>query len=267
MEECCDYYDLFITGSDQVWNTDWYNPIYFLEFVKNKPKFSYAASIGKSELTTDECEIFKNSLKDFCGISVREPQSVDLLKKCGFNNVDYHIDPTLLLDRQEWDEICADRIVEESYCLGFFLSGDESFRVKAKKYSAHKKLKYIEVPCYYYDFHRKKNMYYNIGPREFISLIKYSDCVFTDSFHATVFSIIYNRQFFTFYRKDFPDMKIRLDALKLLFNCQQYFIDDVSKYDVNYFLLAKPNNSYMSNNFYLEKNKSMAYLKRVGEFV
>lgn len=87
-----DLYDAFITGSDQVWNMDWYDEAYFLKFVENKPKYSYAASVGTNELTTERKKLFKENLMDYTKISVREKDSVELLQPLTKVEVQYVLD-------------------------------------------------------------------------------------------------------------------------------------------------------------------------------
>ena len=123
------YYDAFITGSDQVWNISWYYPEFFLDFVtSDKIKMSYAASIAKDSLTNDQKKIFKNSLSDFKAVSVREKSAEDLIKDLSPVPVQTVLDPTLLLQKEDWDEICSERIVNEDYVFCYFLGENKRSR-------------------------------------------------------------------------------------------------------------------------------------------
>lgn len=257
-------YDLFITGSDQVWNTRWYNPVYFLDFVKEgKIKMSYAASISKFSLTDAEKEIFGKSVNDYLAVSVRESSSVELLQDVIKNtNVEWCLDPTLILDLEDWEEITTPRIENERYILGFFISGNKKFGKIAKKFAQKKGLKYIEIPVYEKNFHFRERRMYDVGPSQFLSFIKYADHVFTDSFHASVFSIIFDRAFFVFSRNDHPAMKSRLVDLTALFDCQSRLCDSDEKCTFSY-LETVNTTAYMekSEKYFEMKEKSIAYLK------
>jgi len=262
--ESNDIYDVFITGSDQVWNTKWYNPVYFLDFVREgKVKISYAASVSKFSLTDEEKEIFRKSVNDYLAVSVRESSSVELLQDVIKNtSVEWCLDPTLILEREDWNQILSPRIENERYVLGFFISGNKKFRKIAKKFARRKGLKYIEIPVYEKNFHFLDRRMYNVGPSQFLSFIKYADCIFTDSFHASVFSIIFGRAFFVFAREDHPAMKSRLVDLTALFDCSSRLCDSDEKYDFKYLDSVKTEVSMEKSKKYLEmKEKSISYLK------
>ncbi len=259
-----DVYDLFITGSDQVWNTKWYNSVYFLNFVRNdKFKMSYAASVSKFSLDEEEKNIFRNEVRNYLAVSVRERTSVDLLKDViEGTEIEWNLDPTLILDCEDWDEIASPRIENERYVLGFYISGDSSFRKAAVKFAKNKGLKYIELPVYEKNFHYSDRNMYSIGPAEFLSLIKYSDYVFTDSFHASVFSIMFDIEFFVFSRKDHPAMKSRLIDLTELFDCSSRLCDSEEKYAFSYLESINGTAYVKKSEKYLKmKETSIAYLK------
>ena len=99
--QCNGRYDMFITGSDQVWNLRWYNPAYFLAFAgEGKPKFSYGASVAMSTLSAQEKALFREYLHDFIGVSVREPQGAELLADAVSQPVELVLDPALLLTEE-----------------------------------------------------------------------------------------------------------------------------------------------------------------------
>lgn len=232
-------YDAFITGSDQVWNTNWYTPVFFLDFVpSDKIKISYAASISKDSLTDKEKEIFKKSLADFKAVSVREEQAVDLIKDLSPVKPVVTLDPTLLLDASDWDKVCAPRVVEDDYIFCYFLGDNPKERKIAKKFAKEKGLKLVSVPLtgvkVYSDLKFGDVILPAASPEEFISLIKHASYVFTDSFHAVVFSQIYKRQYFVFNRDSKGSMNSRIINITNLFNTQERFCNGSEKETLQY---------------------------------
>lgn len=115
------YYDCFITGSDQVWNPDWINKYLSLDFVEDgKVTASYAASTGKVNLNVSEQQKLKRALNNTKYISIRENESIASLQKLTDKPIINVLDPTLLLSRSEWDEICSDRIITDNYLFCYF---------------------------------------------------------------------------------------------------------------------------------------------------
>ncbi|MCQ2387258.1 MAG: polysaccharide pyruvyl transferase family protein [Clostridia bacterium] len=239
--ECNNLYDVFITGSDQVWNLEWYSPSFLLDFVINKPKISYAASVSMESLTKEQEECFRKSLKDFKAISVREGKAVGLLN--GLTSVEpiMTIDPTLLLSKKEWDEICDKKLIEEDYIFCYYLGKNDRIRTLAKRYAKLKKLKIISIPMTEED---KMRPFGNIArsdisPQQFLSLIKYSKYVFTDSFHAVVFSKIFEKQYFAFNKNNSDKTKSRIYNITKLFNTSERFCDTMEKEKIEYLLSLK----------------------------
>lgn len=261
-------YCIFITGSDQVWNMAWFDPNYFLEFVPNdKKKISYAASLGNNVLAEEEKEYFKKILPTFDAISVREKEMVDLLQPLVPNKkVEWVVDPTLLLEREEWDKICPERRVKEQYLFCYFLGHDKRLRKLAKKYAKNHNLKIVNLPhlcgINKADIGFGDYKLYDVAPNDFISLIKYSECVFTDSFHACVFSGIYNKNFYVFNRSGAKNMATRIYTLCELFECQDHFCDCDEKFDTAY--IEQLNSINYDKDFTLlkeMKDKSIKFLK------
>jgi Polysaccharide pyruvyl transferase. len=237
---CIDDYDIFITGSDQVWNPEWYYDAYFLSFVpSNKIKLSYAASISQNELTHEQLAIFKNSLKDYTAISVREDNAVDLIQDVSPVRVEVTLDPTLLLSQSEWDEICTERIIGDNYVFCYFLGDDTNERRVAEQFSEKHGIKIVTFPHLLGRFRKCDKSFgdyklYDISPAQFLSLIKYAEYVFTDSFHATVFSSIFQKQYFTFERIEFKSMGSRIYSLCNMLESDERFCDTAPKATLEY---------------------------------
>jgi len=255
IKEVEDKYDLFVVGSDQTWNFLWTSDEYFLNFVKdNNKKVAYAASFGDSKYIYSNSSYIQKMLKDFKAISLREFAAVNSLEKVlGRDDIKYVVDPTLLLTRTEWDKIATKRIIRKNYVFCYFLGGDSKGRELAKQYAKKMNLKLVNMSYLYPHTVTKDDIDYgdyrieSASPLDFISLIKYSTVVFTNSFHACVFSTIFNKQFFVFNREDLKNMSERIISLCDAFDCGNHFYDGYNALSVDV-LLNVPLINYFKNN-------------------
>lgn len=267
IENCAEDYDCFITGSDQVWNMRWSDSSYFLDFVSNKKcRISYGASIGSKYISTQlEQQLLKN-VSTFNGISVREVSSEKEVSNICHRKVDVVVDPTLLLTREQWDEVCIERKIEQKYVLCYFLGNDIVVRKMAKKFAREKGFILVTIPHAPLDYMPCDRWFgdvplYGVDPSDFLSLIKYAEYVFTDSFHATVFSNLYQKRFIVFERSGMSDMSNRIEDLCMLFNNQYRFYRTENELEFNRIqtVLEKEggNNDFK---FLKEKEKSEKFL-------
>lgn len=257
-------YHAFITGSDQVWNG--YNYAYFLDFVDGeKIRLSYSASLGRNVLTQGQKEQFKKSLKDYKAISLREKEGLELVKDlCPFEPC-ITVDPVLLLDKEEWDKICAPQMESQEYMFCYFLGLNKKLRKLAKSFAKKKGLKIISIPmaesgtAKMDDFADTKIA--DATPEQFISLIKHAKYVFTDSFHAVVFSNIYKKEYFVFNRNKRGEMNDRIFNITRLFNQQQRFCNGKDRETLEY-IFNEPNLDYSNKNqdFEQMKKESIKFL-------
>ena len=216
-------YDVFITGSDQVWNFSWYNPIYFLDFAsRGKKKMSYAASISMKSLNKAQKRIVKKSLKNYSAISLREADAVDLLDGLTPIEPKVALDPALLLSRDDWNEVAAKESPSEEYMFCYFLGNNQKAKDMAREYAENHGLKLADVTTIrFLDVDGTERTEY--GPREFLSYIRGAKCVFTDSFHAVVFSKIFEKQYFVFNRDERGSMSSRIRTITSLFETEERF--------------------------------------------
>lgn len=254
-------YDAFITGSDQVWNLEWYNPIFFLAFVPNeKTKISYAASMAMDALTKKQANLIKKHLKGFQSVSVRETDSVSLLKSISPVTVKFVLDPTLLLSQEDWDKVCADRFIEDDYVFCYFLGSNPNERKIAEEFAKKRGLKLVAIPPI--DILSKTQderfgdmQLYDASPEQFLSLIKHAKYVFTDSFHAVVFSNIYQKQYFVFNRSAKAEMSSRITDITALFHQEERFCAGKERENFTYV-------ESLSDIDYTKENKDFEKLKR-----
>jgi hypothetical protein len=240
IEDSVEDFDVFVTGSDQVWNFKWYFPAFFLSFVPScKTKISYAASLSMSQLSTEQKETLKNHIKDYKAVSVRENDAISLLDPIAPSTPKWVLDPTLLLEKSDWDLICGDKIIDEKYVYCHFLGNDEMSRSICADFATKHNLKIVTIPHLDYiyrscDVDFADINLYDVGPQEFISLIKHAEYVFTDSFHAMVFSGIYKKQYFVFPRDGHSQMSSRIYSLCELYETPERFCDTEDKRTLEY---------------------------------
>lgn len=265
----CDDFDVYITGSDQVWNPAWFDDAFLLKFVPSgKVKISYAASIGKNILTEAESLRFKDALKDFSAISVRENNAVGLLQGLTGKTVELVLDPTLLLSKQEWEQKSEGTCPSDKYIFCYFLGANNKQRELASAFAKKKGYRLVSVPCLNgnyrkVDFNTKNMNVYDMQPGRFLNLIKNAECVFTDSFHATVFSHIFQRDFFVFVNIGASsEMSDRLYTLTDMFETQDRVCDSAERFDIQYLLsLSHVDYSKEFNKYDSLKMKSIGFLK------
>lgn len=190
--------DVYCTGSDQVWgkigNVD-YDKNYFLDFVpEGKKCISYASSFGKSQISNELINNLNNLLKKYSHITVREDSAVELLKKMNMNSSQV-LDPTLLLNRSEWEDVINNTLKSKDYVLIYQLHEDKKLEKYAQEFAkkVNKPLIRISISLLYK--FKSGKLAYLPTPNEFLEYFKNCEYVITDSFHATVFSIIFNKKF------------------------------------------------------------------------
>jgi hypothetical protein len=200
-------YDQVVLGSDQVLHPANLLMNYFnLNFVPSSmKKIGFAPSFGVSSIPENQKNRTKNYLKRFEHLSVREIAGKKIVKDLTGRDVPVVCDPTLLVKKKIWDDLIAEVPKKEvNYIFCYFLGENPKHRSFANEL---KKLTGFEIiTLKYLDEFVKSDMDFGdispfeVGPSEFVSLISNAEYVLTDSFHASIFSIIYHRKFFTFNR-------------------------------------------------------------------
>lgn len=200
-------YSAFIVGSDQLWlpsniEADYYT----LNFVpQHIPKIALATSFGVSQLPKKQAQKASIFLKrlDYC--SVREKSGQKIIKNLINRDVPIVCDPTILFTAKEWSNIVPkNRFYEKKYIFCYFLGNNPIQRDFVKKVQKETGYKIVQLQhCDEYiasDESFPDYAPYNVGPAEFIQLIRDAEYIFTDSFHASVFSLLHNKRFFAFRR-------------------------------------------------------------------
>ena len=203
-------YRLFICGGDQIWNDckEKQNLIvYTLQFVPScVKKIAYAPSMAVLETSSDFRKIMSNGINQLDAVSVREKKSVSILKMLTNKKMDVVVDPVLLLTKNEWADVARTPEKKEKYILCYLLGDSMEYRKATKKFAQKIHLSILTFPHIFLNVVRKCDLFfgdihdYTSGPREFIGLIKNAEFVITDSFHACVFSMIFEKPFVVFER-------------------------------------------------------------------
>jgi len=205
--EAAHEYSAFLVGSDQLWlpsniEADYYT----LNFVPTDvPKIALATSFGISKLPTRQARKAQKFLKRIDSLSVREQSGQRIVKELTGRDVPVVCDPTILFTAEEWADVTSkERFVKEPYLFCYFLGNNPEQREFVKRVKAETGYKIVQLQhCDEYiksDEGFADYAPYNVGPKEFIQLIRYAEYVFTDSFHCTVFSLLHKKRFFTFRR-------------------------------------------------------------------
>ena len=186
--------DMYCTGSDQVWNSEWNQgielPLYLSFVTDDKYKFAFSASFGQTTLSDNEVKETEKYIQKYKYISCRENSGVEILKKqYKYKNANQIIDPTLIMNNNFWKKYASKRLIDNDYILIYNLNRSKSFDDYAKKLSKLTGLKLVRLCTRYDQFYRVGKSIFIPDISEFISLINNATYVLTDSFHATAFSI------------------------------------------------------------------------------
>lgn len=224
-------FDYYFVGSDQVWNPNYrMSEFDLLDFTQSTNKVSFAASIGVESLTDEQCNKMKEAIKKFKKISVREEKGLEIIKKIlPEKNIEVLIDPTMMIAQEEWDKVMKNPGInnEKKYILTYFLGEISTENLNVIQQYA------TENDCEIIDILDKSSTFYNSGPSEFLFLEKYAHLICTDSFHSSVFGILYDTPFVVFDRKDknLDNMNSRLDTLLKKFKLEDRRFHEGKKLD------------------------------------
>ena len=201
-------YAAVVVGSDQVWTPmSLPNKFFNLLFVSDSVrKVAYASSFGVSEIPSFQRKATGAYLDRFYKIGVREQRGKEIVEELSHQKATVVADPTMLLSREEWEQEIADAhtTTEEFYIFCYFLGTNQEARKAAKELKEKTGYKIITIR-HMDEYVPEDELFgdeapYNVDPNDFVKYISRAAYVCTDSFHCTVFSILFHRQFMTFYR-------------------------------------------------------------------
>lgn len=199
-------FDVYVSGSDQIWNTQItkkIDDIYTLNFDTGiARKISYASSIGNGDMKKEEIQLLAERVKKYNSIAVREERAKNILEEYIDNDIKVVVDPTILLTKDEWKKVSNRNItknIKEDYILLYtIIENEETFKV-VNKISELTGLKIITLRRTNLKTNNVLKNCYTKGPDSYIELVKNAKYIVTSSFHGTVFSIIFNKMFFVNY--------------------------------------------------------------------
>lgn len=214
-------YDKFICGSDQIWCTTtlYVDPLMYLRFAPKENRIAYAPSLGRDYIPNYSKREMKKYIRDIPDVSVREYVGQKLIRELTGRNVPVVLDPTLLIPREEWNKIKKIHANYGENIVCYFLNTPtEATQQKLLKFikksgkmviALNSRLEYIE--------NEATVLYPDCGPQEFIGYISNAEYVLTDSYHGMLFSIIYQRQFWSIAREygEFDQSSRQLSVLEL----------------------------------------------------
>lgn len=254
--------DIFLTGSDQVWGpmiNGRYDEAYFLEFVHQGKKAAYAASFGRTNFTDDTMRRYTEMLRGYDAVAVREDSAVKLLETMGVPCEGQVLDPTLLLNSEQWCKY-IDKDIQDEYVLVYQLHNNPALSNYASDMARHLHLPLIRISPSFHQFRRGGKFVYLPDTGEFLSYIKNSTFFVTDSFHGTAFALNFQRQF----AEILPNNSTGSRNQSIL---QLTGLSDRIVTDYNDFSIAEKEIDYkkVEDNLAKEREKSLLTLKNIIE--
>ena len=199
-------YDTLICESDVIWSPGFFKGIFdktfflALDSMNDKKRIAYAPSMADGNMTDDNKRELKDLLCDLDYISCRESYEKRILENYTEKEITHVLDPVMLLSAEDYDRIIAPKILKEEYLLIYLpVNNNKKLRKEAIKYAKRNNLKILEITTNLIS-HTTGVTLTSAGVEEFLSAIKNAKIVFTNSFHAICFSIIFNREFYAFSR-------------------------------------------------------------------
>ncbi len=260
--------DIYLTGSDQVWNSQHNRGIehsYYLNFAPiDKPRIAYAASIGMEDFPENEKNEIRDLLAKYVHISVREKQAKQIMENLGIQNSEVVLDPTLLLSKNDWislvDISCFKK--KEPYLLVYSVESkkqNELIKQIAKQIAKEKNLAIYSV-SYQGKIRNQMNFadrcFTRSTPELFLSLFAQADFTVVSSFHGTAFSVNFNKEFVSVAPAQFNS---RVDSLLSLVDLKDRIIANTNSDILN---LKVIDYNAVNQILDIEREKSIAYLRR-----
>lgn len=257
-------YDIFIAGSDQVFNPNitGFDSNYFLAFNKDRNKnFSYAASFGLSlnDLSDKEKQFFKQNMLNFKQLSFREQQGKEISNIINGHDCEVSLDPTLLLTKNDWEKIAIPP-KQKKYILLYLMSKDSNIISFAKKLAKKTKCKLIFISPALDLKNRVPAYHVYPTPQEWLGYFLNAKYIVTNSFHGLAFSINFNKDFFVDLLPPPSKVNSRLENLLDLTGLRGRLISAGANLDT-----PAPDWAEVNAKLAAEKEKSLSYLRSIAE--
>lgn len=254
--------DIYVTGSDQTWNSQYNKGIdrgYYLDFLPDEARrVAFVASFGQTSINDQEKPMVIHYLKRYSDISVREDSAKQLLEGLGIEGSVHLIDPTLQLEKREWLQVASKRLIKEPYVILMLLYNEDNGATEyARSIANDLGIKLVKI-----SWEMKKPQNIDIlmthrSPSDFLSLFYFADFVVTNSFHGTAFSINMEKQFVVVPRSEF---NTRIESLLRVTELQDRLIkskEELSVYkdEIDY--------SKVNSKLAVERQKADAFISNV----
>ena len=273
IQQCNSNYEIFICGGDQIWNGEMVGEhldVYTLQFVnQGQKKIAYSPSVAISHMSKQAEDCLGKGLLGIDRISVREKRSLDILKRLSDKKIEVVVDPVLLLNKSEWLEQSRPTKINGKYILCYLLGDSVTQRKAVEKISKRLKLRIVTFPHILLNNVRKCDLFfgdikdYASGLRQFLDLINNAEFVITDSFHACVFSMIFETPFIVFERNK-PSEKGNMNS-RIYDFLEEYHLENqlvnVEK-AMNLSRIPEVDYSFAHEHWFHRRNDSIEYLTR-----
>lgn len=191
------------SGSDQIWNSStlYVDPLYYLRFAPQYKRVAFSPSFGRDFIADYNKEKMRKWIIDYPYLSVREDSGVKLIKELTGRDATHLLDPTLIINSEEWKSILCIEDKPNDYILAYFLDEPSDYAKKClKKLKEKLDCKILAIP-YKFEYMDYSDSIVAAGPKEFVELVANAKVVCTDSFHGTVFALNMHTPFFAFERE------------------------------------------------------------------
>lgn len=263
---CDNRYDVVVCGSDQIWNTKAQDAdkAYFLPFVKSSKKVAYAVSFGATNINTiRDVDEYARFINNFSALSVREYNAKKWLEELTSIPVEITADPTLLLNTEDYIPLCSETGIKEKYIFWYTIT----YTKTAIEYILEVSKK-LHLPIYIIDakeWSRRNLAKYGIklapkgGPSSYLSCIKDAELVLTSSFHGTIFSVMFRKNFWYLKKINFDSKDDRASFLLTQLGLMDRFVNLVDVVNLN--LSDEPNYAEVSSKIDELRERSMKFIR------
>jgi SepF-like predicted cell division protein (DUF552 family) len=240
------------------------NDIYFCKTISKKRRIAYAPSFGVESIPDRVKDKYKELLGEINFLSVRESSGARIIKELIDRDSPVVVDPTLLLSEDDWSQLIGNELndyslyKERKYVVCYFLGEHKKDIKKINDYYMQKNIVVLNISQHY---NKKYSNVIDIYPgiEEFLYLIKNSLAVFTDSYHGTMFSVVYNRDFYSFKRNDTTvNLNTRIESFLTIINHQERFINHLTE---KHLLNIGLNYEHINRLICEWKTKSLSFLR------
>jgi hypothetical protein len=245
--------DIYIAGSDQIWHPNLCKPLFFLDFLTdNKKRYSYAASMGVTDIKPEKEKLFSSLVSKFDTVSVREAEMVPVVEKYTDKSVQEHIDPTFLLKADQWRELEEEYIIKKPFILVYAIYWDNKLNKELKKLHAKSGHDIVALCAEYSKVWANKKIY-DASPGQFLWLVDHAEAVVASSFHGVAFALNFNKKLAAVINPSAPS---RINSVLSKLEFSNGSIENVCDFDISSY-------ARVNENIKKERSRALEYLKEI----